>query len=137
MVKLEKITPENLDSVPSLQIHDHQSGYVSNPAVSLAQAYIYRDTAYPFAICADDKIVGFIMLGYHAARKQYTLWKLMIDKKFQRKGYGREALRLGIAFLAEKYGANEVCTGVVLVNKAAKKLYESVGFRETVLSRTA
>ncbi len=133
MVELKKITPANLDDVLRLQIHDHQSEYVSTPAHSLAQAYVYSSTAYPFAIYAGDTIVGFIMLGYYEARGQYTLWKFLIDKKYQHKGYGREALKLGIAYLRENFNAKEIYTGVILGNEAARKLYKSVGFKETGL----
>ncbi|MDE6621419.1 MAG: GNAT family N-acetyltransferase [Lachnospiraceae bacterium] len=41
-------------------------------------------------------MVGFIMLGYYEVEGYYTLWKFMIDEKYQNKGYGKRALRLGI-----------------------------------------
>ena len=89
MVVLKKITRENLDEVLALSVAKHQKSFVSTTADSLAQAYVYRDTAFPFAIYADEKPVGFIMLGYYESRKQYTLWKFLIDKEHQGKGYGK------------------------------------------------
>jgi len=133
MVELREITKENLEEVLDLSICEHQESFVSSTAYSLAQAYAYRDTAFPFAIYVDDTVVGFIMLGYYEARNQYTLWKFLIDKKHQNKGYGREALIQGIRYLKDRFGAEEVYTGVKQGNETAKHLYCSVGFQETGL----
>lgn len=134
MVQLREITPDNLEAVLALQTAPEQAGFVSDNAHSLAQAYVYRKTAYPFAVYDDDAPVGFLMLGYYEARKQYTLWKFMIDCRWQQKGIGREALRQGIAYLREQFGATEIYTGVVPENAAAAGLYRSMGFRETGLN---
>lgn len=133
MVVLRKITRDNLDEVLALSVAEHQESYVSTVSDSLAQAYVYRDTAFPFAIYADDMPVGFIMLCYYESRKQYTLWKFLIDKEYQGKGYGKEALKQGITYLKECFDAKEIYTGVFLENETAKRLYKSVGFVETGL----
>ena len=133
MVELREITRENLDAVLNLKVAEHQKSFVSTTADSLAQAYVYRDTAFPFAIYAEDEVVGFIMLGYYESRKQYTLWKFLIDKEHQGKGYGKEALKQGITYLKEQFDAKEIYTGVSLGNEAAKGLYKSMGFTQTGL----
>ena len=71
------------------------------------------------------------MLGFYESRNQYTLWKFLIDKQHQYKGYGKEALKLGIAYLKDRFGAKEIYVGVSLGNETAKHLYNSVGFKET------
>ena len=57
----------------------------------------------------------------------------MIESRYQNKGYGRQALELGIQFLQNRFNASEIYTGVVPGNTVAKKLYESVGFVDTGL----
>lgn len=133
MVHIEKITQNDLDEVLKLRVHDDQRRYVSTTAESLAQAYIYKDTAFPFAVYNDDEVVGFIMMGYYGAKDYYTLWKLLIDKDHQHKGYGRKALELGIGFLKREYNAREIYTDVTPGNVNAKALYTSMGFKETGL----
>ncbi len=133
MVELREITKDNLEDVLSLRIAEEQEAYVSSTAHSLAQAYVYKEKAFPFAIYVEDILVGFIMLGYYEERKQYTLWKFLIDKAHQNKGYGRAALKQGIAYLQEKFGVSEIYTGVLLGNEVAKRLYGSCGFVETGL----
>ena len=133
MITLQKVTKENLDDVLSLTVDKSQKTFVSSNAESLAQAYVYSETAYPFAVYDDETVVGFIMMGYYEAKEYYTLWKFMIDKKYQHKGYGRKALELGIQFIKDKFDAKEVYTGVVPGNDVAKNLYKSIGFKDTGL----
>ena len=92
---------------------------------------MYSDTAYPFAVYDDDTIVGFIMMGYYEVKEYYTLWKFMIDKRYQNRGYGRRALELGIRYLRNRFNVSEIYTGVIPGNTIAKNLYKSVGFKET------
>lgn len=133
MVELRAVTKDNLEEVLSLNIFPHQKAFVTSTACSLAQAYVYSETAFPFVVYADNTIVGFIMLGYYEDRKQYTLWKFLIDKEYQQNGYGKDALKQGIKYLIDKFNVKEVYTGVASENEVAKHLYSSIGFEETGL----
>ena len=133
MIRLEEIFRKNIDEVLALKVDESQISFVSTNGDSLAQAYVYSQTAFPFAVYDDSTIVGFIMMGYYEEKSYYTLWKFMIDKQYQHKGYGRKALELGIKYLQDRFGVSEIYTGVVPGNTVAKKLYESVGFKETGL----
>lgn len=133
MISIKPVTKDNIDELLTLKICDDQKTFVSTVAESLAQAYVYGETAYPFAVCEDEKIVGFIMMAYYEAKHYYTLWKFLIDKDHQHQGIGKEALRLGIDFLKERFQVSEVYTGVVPENAVAKRLYGSVGFKPTGL----
>lgn len=133
MITLREITGDNLEEILALRVAEGQRAYVSSNAESLAQAYVYRETAFPFGVYDGERPVGFIMMGYYEAKDYYTLWKFMIDEAEQGKGYGRQALELGIRFLQEKFGIIEVYTGVIPGNAVAKGLYESFGFDETGL----
>lgn len=133
MVELRAITKDNLEDVIRLNVAEHQKTFVSSTAHSLAQAYVYRDTAFPFAVYADETLVGFIMLGFYEEKKQYTLWKLLIDKKYQNQGYGKGAVQKGITYLTDTFGAKEIYVGVSSGNDRAKRLYASTGFKATGL----
>ena len=93
--------------------------------------------------------VGFLMFGYNEAafdrlvadekdeiseilQNNYSLWRMMIDEKHQKKGYGKAAVGLAPGFVRTwPCGKAEYC---VLPHKpenaAAKKLYASLGFEE-------
>lgn len=120
MIKLDEITADNLEVVLKLKVSKEQENFVSTTAYSLAQAYVYRENAYPFAIYADDTLVGFIMFGFY-------------DEKYQNKGYGKMALALGIEYMKKQYDIKEMYTGVAIDNDVAERLYHSVGFQLTGL----
>lgn len=131
MVELREITKENYEECLRLHVAGSQRDFVSSTVHSLAQAWVYYDTAFPFAVYADGVMVGFIMLGYYEAEGYYTLWKLMIDERYQNRGYGKKALKLGIAYLVDRFGVKEVYTAYYKTNRVARNLYASIGFRET------
>ena len=66
---------------------------------------------FPFAIYADERPVGFVMITYRItgyelptiADDSYCILRLMIDQQFQNRGYGREAMKkswnLSVPFL--------------------------------------
>lgn len=128
MVQFREITKENINAVLELKTAKEQEAYVSTVAHSLAQTWVYRDTAYPFAIYDDDTPVGFVMLGFYEAKQQYTLWKLLIDERYQRRGYGRQAVELAKQYLIDTFGVTEIYLGVHKDNEAAIGLYRSLGF---------
>ena len=103
LIELKEITSENIDEVLALKVDEGQKSFVSSNGDSLAQAYVYSKTAFPFAVYDNDTIVGFIMMGYYEVKSYYTLWKFMIDSRYQHKGYGRKALELGIKFFAGSF----------------------------------
>ena len=131
MVTIKPINKDSINEIVSLKVGKHQEDFVSTVAESLAQAEECKDTAYPFAIYEDETPVGFIMLGYYEKKHYYTLWKLLIDERYQNKGYGRAALKLGIDYLIDKFNVDRVYTGVSPNNYIARHLYSSFGFAET------
>ena len=133
MIRLAPLKKDNIDEVLALDVREDQKGFVSPNAESLAQAYVYSETAWPFAVYDDDTMVGFIMMGYYEVKQYYTLWKFMIDQRYQNKGYGRQALELGLEFIKEEFHPQDIYTGVAPGNEVAKRLYQSVGFRDTGL----
>ena len=66
MMHLEPVTRENLDAVLALKVNKSQIGFVSTTAESLAQAYVYAETAFPFTVCDDQDVIGFIILDVGA-----------------------------------------------------------------------
>ena len=131
MVHLREITKENLNAVLELKTTKEQEAYVSIVTHSLAQAWVYRDTAYPFAIYDDEVLVGFVMMGFYESKQQYTLWKLLIDERYQHRGYGKQAVELAKRYLIDTFGVAEIYLGVHGDNETAIRLYQSAGFTAT------
>jgi len=131
MVKLKEITADNYDDCLKLEVSDGQKNFVASNMYSLAQAWVFYNTAYPFAIYAGDEMVGFIMMGYYKPKGVYNIWRFMIDKRFQNKGYGKAALLLAVKYIREKYNASELYLSFEPENLTAEKLYNSIGFART------
>lgn len=149
MIHLEKINAKNILEIIELEAAEVQKKFVAPNSVSIAQAYTTIDTdcsAFPFGIYDDTKPVGFLMVGFNEAamyeiweetapemlKNTYVLWRLMIDEKYQKKGYGREAIKLALEFIQSwPCGKAEYCAVFYEPeNEVAKKLYASFGFVE-------
>lgn len=50
MINLREITEDNFEDVLRLKVKKTQENFVSTTVYSLAQAYVYQENAYPFAI---------------------------------------------------------------------------------------
>lgn len=66
------------------------------------------------------------------AEGNYCLWRLMIDQKYQNKGYGKEAMKLALDYVkSEPCGKAKLCwLSYEPENVRAKALYAACGFVE-------
>ena len=135
MVTLREITENNFDECIHLEVEDNQKSFVARNTYSLAQAWLYPANARPFSIYHDDAAVGFLMLDIDChndgSKRACGLWRLMIDKKYQGRGYGKAAMRLAITYVTENLAPEEMRTSFVPGNETAEKLYKSLGFVAT------
>lgn len=146
MLRLEKITGKNVFDILNLHVSEDQKNFVAENSLSLAEAYIAvtnNGYAFPFGIYDDEVPIGFLMIGFDKdddwedapdiACGNYSLWRLMIDERYQGKGYGREAVRLALQFIrTEPCGKAAYCwVSYEPENEAARHLYQSYGFSET------
>ncbi len=133
MVELRKITEDNFIDAFNLRLAPGQEPFVSHPIRSLAQAYVYREQCQPFGICADGKMIGYVMVIYDYDVPEYDIWHMMIDESMQRHGYGGAALDLVLGYIRTKpFGdSNRVALTCNKDNPAARRLYESRGFTAT------
>ncbi|MFF9016458.1 GNAT family N-acetyltransferase [Streptomyces sp. NPDC014870] len=99
-LRLEKITPDNIDAALALRVHPHQEKNVASVAHSLAEAYAFGATAWPRLILDGDEVVGFLMAFLdiqwapekNPDDRRSGLWRLNIAADRQGKGYGRFAV---------------------------------------------
>lgn len=98
--------------------------------MSIAQSKIYPYLI-PLAAYSDEELVGFTLYGKDPESKKYYIVRLMIDERFQGKGFGK----LATLELIELMGKNQDCDAVYLFfvegNKEAENLYCNIGFERT------
>lgn len=145
MIALKEITAENVWDIVALQVEDTQRDLVATNAESLIDAYTTitaGGVALPFGIYAEAIPVGFLMIGYEempgepnagTTQQSYHIWRFMIDKTHQGKGYAKAALQQALAYIKTfPAGPAEVCwLSYEPDNRAAAALYQSFGFKET------
>jgi diamine N-acetyltransferase len=94
----------------------------------------YNDGYTCRAIYVNDKPVGFIMWVFESPEK-VSIWRFMVDQKYQKKGVGRKALELAIKEIKCAPGLKEIEICYDPDNPVAKGFYSSFGFRETGLDQ--
>ena len=144
MIEFRKITDDNMDECIDLKVNKGQESFVASNILSLAEAYVYTSTydchVSPYAIYVDDIMVGFIKYAYWAKDERlpfgetcYHIWRLMLDKNHQGKGYGKQAVEKVIDEIKTfPHGkANSIYMSYESENAASKKLFHSFGFVDT------
>ncbi len=146
MIHLEKITGKNVWDILKLNVDESQRDFVAGNDISIIEAYTAitaNGYAFPFGIYDEKNPVGFVMIGYDKddywqdapaiANGNYSLWRLMIDKCYQKRGYGKQAVELALKYIRTfPCGVAEYCwLSYEPENTVAKSLYSSFGFKET------
>ena len=146
MLRLEKVNGKNVWELLKLTVSESQKNYVAANEISIIEAYTAiseNGYAFPFGIYNGDTPVGFLMIGFDVdddwvdapdiAKGNYNLWRLMIDKDYQNRGFGRKAVQLALDYIKTfPCGEAEYCwLSYEPENKAARQLYRSFGFEET------
>ncbi len=133
-VHLRKVTRDNFHECISLEVDESQKGLVASNVKSLAEAYV-NPNLFPLAIY-DAAVMGYEepklpMVGftmYEIVAGVGFITRLMIDHKYQRKGYGRAAMLEVIRRLKLYPEVELIATSYQRGNETASKLYRSLGF---------
>lgn len=146
MLRIEKVTGNNVWEILKLRVGEGQKSFVAGNDVSIIEAYTTitgGGYAFPFGVYDGDTPVGFFMVGFgtdeywenppEIAKNNYNLWRLMIDERYQNRGYGKETMGLALDFIrTQPCGKAEYCwLSYEPENEVARRLYYSFGFRET------
>ena len=112
MLKLKKINRKNVGEILKLEVFDNQKSFVATNNSSIIEAYIAiteNNHVFTFGIYKDDTPIGFLIIGFDVnsndegasriAKGNYNIWRLMIDKDFQGRGFGKKAMDLALEFI--------------------------------------
>jgi diamine N-acetyltransferase len=138
VVSLREITEDNRAAVEALAVTEEQSQYVASVAESLVEAAQLPD-AKPWyrAVYADDEPVGFVMIsdGITVDNPEYVgpyyLWRLLVDHRFQGRGYGTATLDLVVEHVRKRPDARVLLVSHVVGPTSPVTFYQQYGFRLT------
>ncbi|MCE3556093.1 GNAT family N-acetyltransferase [Pseudonocardia sp. RS11V-5] len=131
-VQLREITDDNRKSVRALRVRREQRRFVASVAESLKDAAA-EPQARPWvrAVYLGDEPVGFVMLSWNApSGGRYFLWRLLVDRRYQGRGIGREVLTQ-IVDLVRAEGADELLTSYERGPGNPGPFYRKFGFEPT------
>ncbi|MFE6976982.1 GNAT family N-acetyltransferase [Streptomyces sp. NPDC057682] len=135
-LRLEKITPDNVDSAIALKVRADQEHLVAPVVKSLAEAYAYGDTAWPRLILDGDRPVGFLMaffdipFGGGESDLRSGLWRLNVAAGEQGHGCGRFAVE-SVAAEIRRRGGTALTTTWHPGEDGPERFYLRLGFRPT------
>lgn len=130
MIELREINQGNWRQ--PLKVSEEQKHYVANTTTILARAYAYRKSRSKAFLIYDGEIpVGMVL--YHDCDDpgEYIFSELLIDEKYQRRGYGQQCVQLVLDAMPAERKYSKVILCYVEGNVAAKNLYQKFGFIET------
>lgn len=133
-IQLREVTRSTVSAVCKLDAGDGGVQVAPN-AVSIAQAH-FQGEAWFRAAYDDETLVGFVMLYDPTLVEQpeepdFFLWRLMIDKAQQGKGYGRAVVEALVEHVRTRPGARRLLVSHVRGADKLPSFYRSLGFEYT------
>jgi diamine N-acetyltransferase len=124
-----KVALDHLERSPS------QEQYVSRVTDSLLEAAEHPDAhASYWAVHVEDTPVGFVMIADEVDSPDYIphyLWKLLIDERYQRHGFGTATLDLIVKYFRGRPGVEVLNTSAGQGDGSPITFYEHYGFERT------
>lgn len=132
MVEFVKINEDNYEAVLRLKVTDEQNEgkFIAPNVRSIADAYLYREAGdvFPYAVQDGNTVVGFVLLDEDEEEKEYMIWRMMVDKNYQGKGYGRAIVEKVMERFEADSRFDVLIADYVKGNDVMGKLLESFGF---------
>lgn len=126
-LSLREITCDNFWKVVELSVTPPQQEFVASNAVSIAQAKVQTECV-PLAVYLGGRPVGFVMYCLDRQEREYWIYRVMVDQRFQSLGIGRRALELLLTRIRADGQHHKVYISFEPTNHWARSLYERLGF---------
>lgn len=127
MIKFREITKDNFWECVQLSVSEQQRDFVTSNAISIAQSKVQPECI-PLAVYDNDIMVGFLMYCIDEDDGEYWIYRMMVDEKYQSKGYGKQMLKKLLGLIKQDKTRNKIFLGVHKESISAVKLYERFGF---------
>ncbi len=135
MLSLRPLSDANREAVEALRVSQGQEQFVSSVTDSLLEAAAEPDgRALYWAVYAGEVPVGFVMISDEVGSPDYIphyLWKLLIDERYQGRGFGAATLDLIVDYFRGRPGVEVLWTSAGQGNGSPIPFYERYGFEQT------
>ena len=130
LVLFKEISEENYSKVINLEINDFQKTFVGGIVDAIGESKKHEGF-FPLVIYDDEIIIGFLMYNIYpegTTNDKYWIRVIIIDKKYQNRGYGKIAMKIIIDKIKKDKKHNKINLCVEKDNKIALSLYKKLGF---------
>lgn len=135
MIHLQPIDESNRTEVETLRTSPAQERFVSSVVDSLLEAAEEPGgRAIYWAVYDDATPVGFVMISDEVDGPEYFpqfLWKLLIDERYQRRGFGTATVDLIVEYFHGRPGVELMRTSAGQGEGSPIEFYERYGFEQT------
>lgn len=130
-VNLKAITRHNFEQASALKVTPNQEPSMSNNTWSMAQA-CFNPHYQMRGVYQGAELQGFMMWVPESSAR-VSIWRFMMDEKYQNKGVGRQALGLALNEIKNQPGLQEIEICYDPTNPLAQPFYQSFGFEDVGL----
>lgn len=125
---IKDVEEANWREVAALFVSEDQTDFIESNGQSLLEAaYDVSLQWRPLALYDEAQLIGFSMIG---AKRGEAMWldRLMIDARFQGKGYGGRFMPLLIDYMKEHYSIKRIYLSAHEENEKIFAYYQRFGF---------
>lgn len=126
-IQFKLIDDQLYEDCLALEVNMNQKEFVMDIKEIYKVYQLNRNGIEPLAIFHNDVLIGVLVyktLNYHDS---YFLWQLLIDHRYQQKGFGKKSILKLLKELKNKGGCTKVTTTVVKDNNILP-FYLQLGF---------
>lgn len=132
-ITFKPVTQENRAEVLKLKVGEGQAHFIESVQQCLDEAD-RRKSWRPVGIYHEKELVGFAMYGFfweYFPAGRVWLDRLLIDERYQGRGYGKAALQMLLERLTGEYRRKKIYLSVIEGNDVAVGIYQKAGFQFT------
>jgi len=126
-VKFVRLNEKNIHHCLKLEPTKEQKKFICSNAETISYCYVYPSKN-PLLISVDEEIVGLICYEEEEQDDAYDILTLMIDKKHQSKGIGKEAFKMLLNLFTSENKYSKITLNFVAGNFIAENFYKKFGF---------
>ena len=129
-VRLEPVTVYNWKACIALELKHDQKRFLPSNLYSIAEAQFYAEARSRAVYNQQEQLVGYALFGRDIFTNKWKIFRIMIDKNHQGKGYGKSAMEVIIKYISREPDGDEILISYHDDNQLARKLYTQLGFVE-------
>src|SRR5919109_1085082 len=107
-IVLEPVTVDNWKACIALELAPDQQNFVSSNLYSIAEAQFSPDAKSRAIYDEENQLVGYALFGRDVFTQKWKIFRIMIDKSHQQKGYGKAAMKEIIKTISKEADCNHI-----------------------------